>query len=235
MKINLNLDNYPHLKDLAETDQMSFSMFLKNIMEFADVSIAEKHHIQARQHFDMSFPSLLGELVDALFDYKGILSHHHSPKEAKLLEILGMENNPLLAKNFYRIEDGEMISREEFFAGEGSIKEWFQSMLYAGRYLSHADLVRYLTLGEFDLVERMKTDRIIELLKIQPALAYQAQHDLIVGKRVSGTGFFDCGNRTIDPNRTECFICLVKGEITKFEDYLFCHNCLGAINVKERD
>lgn len=231
MKINLNLDNYPNLKALAEQDATMFGAFLKGIMTFSDNALKEKYPSKSREHFNLSLPELMTQIIEAFFDYKGITSHHHSPQEAKMLEMIEMENNPLASNKFYRVEDGEQVSREEFFGGDLSVKEWLQGMLYAGKYVSHEDLSRFMTLGEFDLVERIKTDRIIELLKVQPALAYQAERDMVLGKRVEGTGFFDCG-KIISPLYLEkCQVCMVEGHTQVYEGYVLCNNCQGAIKI----
>lgn len=231
MKTVLNLDNYPNLKKMAVGDHVKFQHFLKSVMEFADKATKENRPKQAEDSFNMDYMDLIAELSGAFFDYEGITSHHHNEKEARMLNVLKLENNPLASNNFYRIVDGKPISKDEFFGGEKSIKEWLQSMLYAGRYLSHADLVRYLTLGEYDLVERMKTDRIQELLKIQPALAYQSKNDLIVGKYLEGTGFFFCGE--YHKKEPICPSCSTNHKFYEYKNYMMCHHCLGAFITKE--
>jgi hypothetical protein len=233
MKINLNLDNYPHMKKIAEEDTTAFSFYLKSIMQLAETALVQGYDKTSVNEFQIPYASLLLEVSEAFFDYKGILKHHHKPREAKMLEVLQHENNPLISKNFYRIEDGEQVTKEEFFGGKLKVKDWLQSMLYAGRYLSHADLVRYLTLNEYALVERMQNDNIAELVRIQPALNYQKGHDLIVGKLLKGTSFFDCGYiKVLNANRDKCRLCL-SDNFFDYEEYRLCNDCKAATQIIE--
>src|SRR5690625_3416343 len=177
--------------------------------------------------FGMKRSELADQVIEALTDYRGILQNHHSRGEAKALEVLKHDANPLQASRFFTI-DGKKISQKEFFGEDKpDIKGMLQGLLYAGRYLSHVDLVKYLMLSDFHMVEHMQNEHIQALLQIQPALKYQQENNITIGKRVEGTGFFDLGDEATKA-RKDCPACKSEKWNTKEEDYAFCPSCYGG-------
>lgn len=222
--IKINLDNYPDLLKLKLDDPERFQVYMKNVFLLGDFAAKKGYSDSAEKYFGVDYPVLIREITAALFDYKGILKHHHNKQEAEAMQILEMENNPLAATNYFSTR-GETLTKETF-NGENdlSIQAWFQGLLYAGKYLSHKDLVKYLLLPDYHLVENMQNEHIQRLIKIQPALKYQQENDIRVGAYHPGTGFFDVGRIPFKTNH--CPICYSDRIYTEpFHEMRYCLNC----------
>ena len=208
MKFQIDLENYPYLLNLFQFNKESFAREVKYLLDNAK-NITEMKENQeffdffhgydekSKEAFRLNTMDLVKSFLNAFFDYEGITAHHPNKEEAELLKYLDHENNPLSIFTGYTVvrdSEGKQITRQEFLGKDMSFTDFLQGLLYAARYLNHTEYVKATALSRYDLVEAMKHDRIIELMKIQPALEYQKLNNIVIGSRKEGTAFFDCGN-----------------------------------------
>lgn len=206
-KFAIDLESYPKLHDLYKKDQKEFVNLVRHVLENAFLfdeirkkdaffKWFEQYDEKSKKAFGIPAMQLTKEILEAFFDYKGIVAHHPNKEEAELLEVLEHENNPLSIftnRTVVRDSEGREITKVEFLGKEMTFKDFLQGLLYASRYLNHAEYIKATAIGRYDLVEAQKQKQFMELMKIQPALEYQKLNGLVVGSRKEGTAFFDCG------------------------------------------
>lgn len=221
--MEIDLNNYPGILNNAEAAQQ----LLKEHLTLLSNALTNGHHTKSQEVFKSSYVSILADITESMFDYKAILKHHPNKAEAEAMEILDLENNPLSLFTGYSTPfdfQGGKMTPKDFIGPYNSFKKWFQAQLYASRYLPYTDYVRFMYLGEFDMLESLKHANVEKLITIQPALSYQKKHNLSIGKFIEGTGFFDCG--TIKENYwTTCPAC--QNELPNIEDLevVYCLSC----------
>ena len=224
--ITINLDNYKNLLNLARKDTQRAHDLIQGVLD-----LINSHYKDIEEATHMEAEKFLLETVLAFIDYEGIVANHPNEGEAKLMRLLKHENNPVRAMFDGEIDvydvNGDRIKKREFF-GSSSYKEWLQSLLYMGRYVSYKQLGEYLALNEFHLIDNIKNEHIEQLLSIQPALKYQELNGITVGKFKEGTGFFDCGESEID---TVCLACEDDRQIIKNEENLYCLACKAVFKM----
>ena len=223
-KIELELKNYPRLARALQDNPEAVNM-LKGFAALADHSV--KYIEQSEKVFDRRPDEIAKEMLDAFFDYRGILKHHDNKAEREAMEYLEQQNNPLAIFTGYATAydaKGKPITPEQFSGmNDFNFKEWLQGMLYAARYIDHKSYARYLQLQDIDLTDAMRFHNVEKLIKVQPALAYQHKHDLPVGLFLPGTGFFDCG----ETEEETCPACL-RQELQELNEYKYCERCTAG-------
>lgn len=196
-KLPLDFESYPALWILFQRDKQQFGALVRSLLKLADHAVDNGQDIAIKNAFNLSLDQFVTEILDAFMDYKGITSHHVNEQEAKSMEILKHDNNPLSLFNgapAYNAK-GDVIPTKDFL-GVYNIKEWMQGLLYASRYVPHEELVKYMYLDDFDMLDQLKLQNVQQLIKMQPSLTYQKDHNIIVGKRIPGTAYFDLGEHT---------------------------------------
>src|SRR5699024_9442809 len=121
-------------------------------------------------------------LSDVFFDTDGIAHQHHSTAEKEGLRALGEDLHPLaiLTNNVpvYNA-DGINMSPEQWMSkGIFNLKDWMYALFYGARFVSWHELAEYLMLGEYDLIEKLKTNNFNHLAHIQPALEFQKVNNI---------------------------------------------------------
>lgn len=224
-RIPLDFSNYSNLWELFQNDQAKFASLVRGLLTLLDKTVASKHHTTIEEVFKLEYPQLLGILTDAMTDYQGILAKHPNKGEAASMEILELENNPLAifaGSPAFNLE-GEQIPPQEFF-GTNDIKDWFQGLLYASRFIPVYELAKYIHLSQFDLIDNLKAQNVQRLLAIQPALTYQNENDIPLAKRIKNSGYFWLGEHS---KNDSCPACQGKN-IEKMDHYLICTACNGG-------
>lgn len=233
MSVQLDLDKYSHLQKMVADRPQEFKDLLQKTMSLLNRAEGKGWVDSSYKNFHYTFSSVVEAVVEALYDFDGLARQHHNPTEKEVLKIVGYLNNPLavLGGNATPREvNGEAITLNEF-SGQSDLdlKKWFQQLFYSARYLSHKDLIKYLLLGDFDLVEMERAGHIRELIRIQPALRFQKDHDIPIGTRINRTSFFLVGEGSLSDNR--CPAC--DGELKARIDqkYKYCETCRGGIKI----
>jgi hypothetical protein len=230
--IKLDLSKYPYLQHLAQSDKEQFVKIMQTYHDMAEnAAMTNFDPDLIKRTFDMSWNDFVRLLHDVFFDYKGIVRQHHDPQEAKAMRILGIENHPLsvfLGESPAYDAKGEPITLQEYTTAE-DITDFFQSMLYGLRYVSSRDLAHYLMLGEFDLINNLKMQNVEKLLDIQPALQFQKEHDIPIGKRLKGTGFFYIRKHNL-VHTDLCPACKSR-TLYQYENHIYCESCKAVAEV----
>lgn len=221
--LEIDLNNYPSLLDYPDESQT----LLRDHLKLLNDAMNSKYHLQSKNVFKTDYVSILRDVSDAMFDYKSILAHHPNKAESEAMEILELENNPLSIFTGYSTPfdfQGNKMDPTDFLGPYKSFKTWLQGQLYASRYLPYQDYVRFMYLNEYDILESLKHQNVEKLLMIKPALSYQKENNLPIGKFIPNTGFFDCGP---DHDTVDCPAC---GEIEEHKrpenkHHIYCISC----------
>lgn len=232
-KVPVNLDNYPSLKELAGTNKEEFLTILKTVFSTMDRAVGQGHHKDSKEYFGIAIQDLVGELLGAMFDHKGIIDHLPNKSNAEALsEMYGHALNPLYAaftKDGLMNHEGSPVSFEEKFGmteEKFSVKVWLQGLLFYSYYCSLPDFAEYLALNDFALVDEEKHANISKLLEIKPVLAYQKAIGILPGKLYPETGFFDTGDLN---GATVCPACQdPEDSLFSIGEVTICTNCKGA-------
>lgn len=231
-QIPLDFNNYPALWELFSQDKKRFAELLKGILAYTDKAVENKHLEKSDQVFKLKYEELLKSLMDAMFDYKGMLEHHENEAERKAMEVLQLEVNPLAVftgQAFALDSKGNKVPEGEFASAE-DVKSYFQGLLYGARFVPLKDLANYLNLGKYELVDVLKARNFANLSEIQPALKYQEKQGITQGKLYEGTGYLDCGE--LDEEDVQCPACQSQTQMLKdYEDKKICLTCKAAFTM----
>src|SRR5690606_34991228 len=66
--------------------------------------------------------------------------------------------------------------------GSFNLKDWLYSLFYLARFIPLRDLANAMLLEQYELIDMIKVRNFEKLAKIQPALDFQKQNDIPVGK-----------------------------------------------------
>lgn len=228
MKIPIDFSQYPNILKRINSDMVKEDtlIMLRKQLKLLDNALANNHHKAAKDVFNLEYPDLLATLGDAFFDYEGITNQHHNKSEAKSMNVLGHDANPLsIFTNGTPAYDskGHLVPSNEWWE-PSDLKNFIQSLLYASRFMPLKDLAHALSLEQYDLIDTLKARNYQQLQPLQLALNYQKENDLITGKFKEGTGLLDCG--PLDENEKECPICNNNLNYSKK-----CLNCYASFDT----
>lgn len=228
MKIPINLENYPSLGKLSEEDKPQFLQLLKSVFKIIDKSVESDFHVISKEYFGLELQDLIGEILGAIFDHKGIMEHLPNQENAHMLSnMYGHTLNPLHAafsKQGMQDQAGNHVSFEEKFGvreRDFTVKKWMQGLLFYSYYCSLPDLAKSLALNDYDMVDAGKHENIARLIEIRPALNYQKQIGILPGKLIPETGFFDAG----DLKEDNCRACQVPDTLFDLGAITVCTEC----------
>lgn len=226
-KFQIDLTKYPALHLMAEQDKEGFIKTLSSVITHIDRALADDRDMKAREYYKMSYTDMINDIMDVFFDFEGIVQEHHNNAEKEGLRALHEDIHPLaIFTNNAPVYDaqGNNISPQKWIEQDKfDLKNWLLALFYGARFVSWKELAEYLSLGEYELMDVLKARNFNELAKIQPALQYQEDQGIPVGKLIAGTGFFDGGNETSKPLES-CPACASDWN-TKHEKYAFCSEC----------
>lgn len=228
-KFQINLSNYPSLLNLYESDKQDFADTIKGLLVHADKSLKEERFKVSKDIYKMNYITMLNDIMDTFFDMEGIIKKHSISGERKALEGLKHNIHPLAIftnnATVYNAK-GEYVSVQQ---DDFDLKDWLYSLFYGARFVSWQELAEYLSLGEYDLIDVLKARNFEQLAFIQPALKFQEENNIPIGKLIKGTGLFDGGDITTQPLE-ECPACESKEWNTDNEKYAYCPECrLGGL------
>lgn len=198
--VPININDYPELGKLFddEAQRPLFKELASGALKVINDLVAEGRHTQAQELFKMPLPQLMEEVMKGFLDVKEILAHHSDPDiNVMLYAISGDKEHPLhsaLVEEYHTNANNEHIdfkqkfgvSREEF-----NTREYISSLMFFSWYCSLGDLASFLSGGNYKGLDNLKDEYFLRKLAIQPALKYQADNGVMVGKVLKGTGFFD--------------------------------------------
>lgn len=233
-KVPVNLENYPALMELANTNKTEFLQLMKAMFTIANENVQHNNHEVSKNMFGLEFSDLVKNLVDGIFDYRGMMEHlPNKTNAATLASMNGHYLNPLAsAFGGFNLRDssGNEVSFEEKFGigkEDFSVKRWLQGLMFYSYYCSLPDFAKYLATNDYTLLEEEKYANIGKLIEIRPALDYQKKVGILPGKLVPETGFFDCGE--IEKDETNCKVCMANDSLIQVTDDLtVCVECKGG-------
>lgn len=227
MKFQIDLNNYPHLKQLFEVDKEEFAETLKATIKHIDTAIKENRNKVSQQIYKENYVKLMEKIMNAFFKPEGIINKHHDYAEREGLQGLGANihplaiftnNSPVYNAQGHNISPAEWILQDDF-----NIEDWLYALFYGARFVSWQELAKYLTLGEYELIDVLKARNLKQLAHIQPALQYQKENGIPEGKLIAGTALLDGGDKTTK-KLEKCPAC--GGEwIASHEMYVYCREC----------
>lgn len=231
-KVPVNLENYPALMDLANSDKAEFLQLMKSLFTTANNAVREGHTNVSKEYFGISYQDLINELTGAMFDHKGIIDHLPNQLNATTInDLYGHAINPLHAaftKDNMLNTAGETVSFVQKFGIEDrdfTVKKWLQGLLFYSYYCDLPSLAQYLALNDYSLVDEEKSKNIAKLVELRPILDYQKRIGILPGKLIPNTGFFDAG----DLKEEECPACQVPDSLLQLSDQLtVCTKCKGG-------
>jgi hypothetical protein len=231
MKIAVQMEDYPHLLDLANNDKEKFLQLFKATFTMLDQAAEQKHLEASETFFGMPYQEFMKDILTAFFDHAGIMSFHPNKATGEALsDLYGHAVNPLhaaLMETDLLDAEGNKISFIEKFGineNDMDIKTWLQGLLFYSYYCSLTDLAKYLALKDYDLVDEEKHKNIAKLLQIKPALAYQKQIGVLPGKLIPLTGFFDCED---SKGESLCPACQTE-ELQRLGNLKVCNHCYAG-------
>mgnify|MGYP003576080661 CR=1 FL=1 len=234
-KIPVNLDNYPALKELAEDNQKEFLQILKGIFLTMDAMVEAGHHKTAKKYFGISIQDLTAQLLDAMFDHRGIMNSMPVQDNADLISDAYTHTlNPLHAAfdaTDLKDRNFKPVSFEEKFGmkkDEFTPKDFIQSLLFYSYYGDLKIIGQYMLTNDHSLFDEEKHENIDKLIQIRPALTYQQAIGILPGKLIKGTGFFDCGDAK---GLTTCPACKSPEGLILLDGISACTECKGGYSL----
>lgn len=238
--IPVDLEKYPSLVRLVQQEgQKKFQELMHSLFRIADNAVERGDIEVSKKYFKLPYHIVIREILDAFFDIKGIMEQHGERYAHDLANIYGHAIHPLHAAiTGERLNDREgnnVTFREKYGIGEEefTIKHWLQGLLFYSYYMSLGDLARYLSLNKLVMAEEEKKKRLERLIKIQPALNFQAENGIPIAAMIPGTGFFDLAVAAENVNEI-CPACKNK-QIDDLGDLKACRFCNGGFRRRDRD
>lgn len=223
----IDLKRFPNLYAYKSNDPDKFQEHLQRNLELADRQIGSGHY--SKYIFNLSLVQFTELMFRIFYDWKGIPEQHYDPEEAEQLKMLQEDNHPLqVFQGKVKAYDaqGNQITKEQFTTAE-TVEDFIKGALYALRFGSQKDMVKYLMLEDEEGLKDLKGHNIQQLLKIQPALKFQERMKTPLAKRVKNTGFFELG---AFPESKVCHACS-GDDIYKIDERVFCRQCYGSYKV----
>lgn len=197
MKVQLDLDKYPELKALFESDKAEFAKIVNGMMVHADKALIKERFTVSKNVYGRGYIKMLDEVMNAFFNPMGIADKHYNDGEKAGLRSLGMDLHPLSiftndvpvynAKG-QNISPAEWIGQEEF-----DLEDWLYALFYGARFVSWQELSEYISLGQYELIDILKARNFNELRNLQGDLQKQEDKGIPKGKLIPGTGELDTG------------------------------------------
>lgn len=228
-RIPLDFNNYPSLWKLFREDKERFAALVQTTLRTLDSSVKRGDLEVSDKSFNMPYEDLLLSLIDAMFEYEGIINNHKNEAEREAMKGLAHDINPIavLTGNAYALDTkGNHVPADQWSSTQ-DIKSYIQSVLYGARFVPLADLAEYLTVGEYELVDVLKARNFDSLASIQNTLRWQEQRGIVKGKLIDGLGLFDGGEIE---EMERCPICR-EHELKEFLEIHTCKACKVGFNV----
>lgn len=228
-RIPLDFNSYPSLWELFQEDKERFAALLKTTMTTLDQSVKRGDLKVSEKTFNVPYEELMEQLIDAMFEYEGIINNHKNEAERESMKGLAHDINPIavLTGNAFALDSkGNHVPADQW-ASATDIKTYLQSVLYGARFVPLHELAEYLSLGEYEMVDVLKARNFESLAEIQNVLEWQERKGIVKGKLVNGLGLFDGGELT----ETEyCPICK-ENELQEFLDKYVCNTCKAGFTM----
>lgn len=231
----IDLSKYPNLSSL---DKEKRSALMSGLLKMADRAVELGHLDVAEKYFNLPYHEVVSEILAGVFDTEAILKNHGEPDITKyLFELHQHAEHPLYAAlNEVGLvdRDGEEITFEEKFGcrrKDFSIKQWIEGLLFLSWYLNPKDYASALSTNNWKLVDEAKARYLPRLLKIQPVLKKQAEHGVLIGKLIPGSGYFDIAVPA-EELRGECIVC-DSLDLVEHETYVGCRRCQAGYKKEE--
>ena len=197
MKVQLDLDRYPYLKQLMRKDADTFKNVLQGVMQHMDNAIKDNRLAYSEKVYKRSYTQMINEVMNAFFNIEGIAEQHYNDAEKQGLKSLGADLHPLaIFTNDAAVYNtkGENISPKAWLGQDDfSIENWLYALFYGARFVSWKELSEYLSLGKYDLIDVLKARNFEQLKSIQADLQKQEERGIPKGKLIPGTGQLDLG------------------------------------------
>lgn len=198
-KLNVDLDNKPHLNALLKSDKQKGLEVLQTFLELAE---------EACEYGWVDLPQLLAKELTFSDLVKGILHGSLDLKDInpEAYPVLKEEVHPLSMlmntrpnhleggiryfdwRYHFRLEPGTPVNQE-------TVASIFRKLLRYSKYVPVDKLAQALLANQIKTFEGLGV-RAVEMLPMIPALRYQKANfgDLHVGKFFDEVGFLDCGH-----------------------------------------
>ncbi|MEV2907578.1 hypothetical protein ABNF65_02765 [Paenibacillus larvae] len=228
----MDLKKYPNAAKLYKSNPEAFQERLDKALSLIEKFYDEENH--SLELFGIGAIEAAEVFCKAFFNPKGILKFYPEKDYAKALEELGPDLSPAaIFSDRVKLYDtsGNRIDRKDF-TKEETLEGLFQSIMYAMRFLPANDLTSALLINDVELYGVARFRKLQELLDIQPALNYQKSTNRIIGKRISGTGFYDCGILKHEQAFVECPACHT-AHLEKFGEYAVCRTCKAGYELSD--
>lgn len=217
--VAIDIERYPELAKIYEDDPAEMGRLASGMLKLVNDFIAEKKLYQAEDILKMGFPEIVREILEGFLDVKQMLSHHADPDiNVMLYSISGVKEHPfyqVLMKDHITNANNEIITFEQKYGvpkEEFSLKGYISQLMFFSWYCSLGDLATFLSGANYKGLDNLQDEYFLRKIAIQPSLKYQADHGLMVGKLISGTGFFDIGIPAKEVQDT-CYACKTRGII----------------------
>lgn len=232
MRFEIELSNYREIERLFFDDKEKFAKILRTVLEQTNKALKDKRFDQAEKIYNMDYLDMLQQLSNAFFNKEGIINRHQNDAEKEGLRGLAENIHPLaIFTNDIPVynANGEDVSPYKWIEqGDFNLENWLYSLFYGARFVSWDELAEYLMLGEYELMDVLKAHNFPSLATIQPALQFQKENNIPVGKLIPGTGLFDGGDEATK-NHDKCPACENVWN-TGHSKYGYCNKCrLGGL------
>lgn len=238
MKVSVDLDNYPSLKELVKEDKDGFVHLMKGLFKMADEAAKSGHLQDSKTYFGKPYEEVTSEVMKGFFDTQGMLENHGESHVKHLYPIYKHALHPLhaaLSNEKLEDRDGNVIPFHEKYGlpeKEFSISNWIKTLLFWSRYTDMKDMSKALSLKNFVMADEIKKKYFLRLKEIQPAIEMQEKKGKSIGSFIPGTGLFDVGIPA-DEVTTICIACRKKG-IYDTPVAKGCANCAAGYRKQHR-
>lgn len=231
-KVPIDMNKY---KSLGALGKEGAGPIVSSVFAMLDDAVACNYHDASEKYFGVPIQDLMKQMLEAVFDYKGIADFIPDKDNANALsDLYGHEINPLysaFSKTNLMNHDTSKATFEEKFGlreDEFTIKRFFQGLLFYSYYCSLPDLAQHLMTSDYYLMEKEKDENILKLIELRPMLRYQQAIGIVPGKLYPDTGFFDGGSMPEDKEKCpSCKMPASESLIDLGEEFV-CTHCKGA-------
>lgn len=228
-RVALDLEPYPQLKKAYLSNPERFAYFLRGALKHMEKVLETERDLISPKVYKLPYLEMMEQVMDTFFEPEGIADHHYNKHEKKGLKSLGYDLHPLAIftdnASVYNAE-GERVTPREWIDlqdDDFSLKNWLYKLFYGARFVSWGELSEYLSLGKYELVEALKLANYEHLARLQPALDFQQQYNIPVGKLIPGTGILDGGDE-LTKHHDQCPAC-GNDFNTTHDKYGYCNQC----------